>query len=603
MDFTDDTAAAWAADADIVTGAAAGAGADPSALAPSQHERSAVNQEPESPVPPSISVEPLDSHDVISATHLLSDELTVNGSVESSTAADLVAVSTSSPAAVASIDTTLASTHLPPPLAHATGGDSTPSLPFVDAASSQPPSPSIPTQNSAAATDAISSAGDLAVALPADVGAADAVNEAARDDTLAGAATAAPESEHEFEHHSPQAALPADERRDETGPFDDGDDDDFGDFGDFAETPAAGGAPSAPVVSAAAADAAFEDADDVDDDFGDFGAAAPDDTAFAVAAPTTTAAAAAPAMPSVSAVSAVASGTVLPHPDSDPAQEARVRRAVDDLRSWLADSAGVQSAATLDRFAAAIAAALPVPPQPTAAAVALVHQDGDTASGEHTKTAVGGMLANARIKDRLIGPADAFAKEEWYVLWKRLTSEQGYTDNVTSKFRWKRSAVQKWYLRALDLQPRAEEAALTAGPRPAAAAAKDAAIASAASTVAAAGFGSAPAPVAAGDTTVQKASAAETAAVQMDARDARDVRQAEIDAAKTCCDVTEEELARQQLRMQEQANFWLDAREQLLMDAEMHNKMIKSLVQYATIQHHPGGGGGGGGGAAGAHGR
>ncbi|KAJ1544281.1 hypothetical protein HK405_008756, partial [Cladochytrium tenue] len=184
-----------------------------------------------------------------------------------------------------------------------------------------------------------------------------------------------------------------------------------------------------------------------------------------------------------------------------------------------------------------------VPTIETALFDALTHaclvQDGDTASGEHTATAVGGMLANARIKDRLIRPADAFAKEEWYALWKRLTSEQGYTDNVTSKFRWKRSAVQKWYLRALDLQPRAEEAALTAGPRPAAAAAKDAATASAASTVIAAGAGSAPAPVAAGDTTVPKASAAETAAVQMDARDARDVRQAEIDAAKTCCDVTE----------------------------------------------------------------
>jgi hypothetical protein len=43
-------------------------------------------------------------------------------------------------------------------------------------------------------------------------------------------------------------------------------------------------------------------------------------------------------------------------------------------------------------------------------------------------------------------------------------------------------------------------------------------------------------------------------------------------------------LALHQVRMQEQANYWLDAKEQLLMDAEMHNKMIASLVQYATQQ-------------------
>lgn len=37
-------------------------------------------------------------------------------------------------------------------------------------------------------------------------------------------------------------------------------------------------------------------------------------------------------------------------------------------------------------------------------------------------------------------------------------------------------------------------------------------------------------------------------------------------------------------KIQEQAAFWLDAKEQLLMDAEMHNKMIASLVQYAQQQ-------------------
>ena len=39
-----------------------------------------------------------------------------------------------------------------------------------------------------------------------------------------------------------------------------------------------------------------------------------------------------------------------------------------------------------------------------------------------------------------------------------------------------------------------------------------------------------------------------------------------------------------QQKMQEQANDWLDAKERLVMDAEMHNKMIASLVQYAQQQ-------------------
>jgi hypothetical protein len=37
-------------------------------------------------------------------------------------------------------------------------------------------------------------------------------------------------------------------------------------------------------------------------------------------------------------------------------------------------------------------------------------------------------------------------------------------------------------------------------------------------------------------------------------------------------------------RMQEHTSYWMDAKEQLLLDAEMHNKMIASLVQYAQQQ-------------------
>jgi hypothetical protein len=39
-----------------------------------------------------------------------------------------------------------------------------------------------------------------------------------------------------------------------------------------------------------------------------------------------------------------------------------------------------------------------------------------------------------------------------------------------------------------------------------------------------------------------------------------------------------------QQKMYEQSNYWLDAKEQLIMDAETHNKVIASLVQYARDQ-------------------
>ncbi|KAK6092457.1 hypothetical protein MT418_007025 [Batrachochytrium dendrobatidis] len=78
-----------------------------------------------------------------------------------------------------------------------------------------------------------------------------------------------------------------------------------------------------------------------------------------------------------------------------------------------------------------------------------------------------------------------------------------------------------------------------------------------------------------------------------------DPREADLLEAKRLCDITEEEMRHHStgeirdlikslmdhhLKMQEQANHWLDSKEQLVMDAEMHNKMIASLVQYAQQQ-------------------
>ena len=38
------------------------------------------------------------------------------------------------------------------------------------------------------------------------------------------------------------------------------------------------------------------------------------------------------------------------------------------------------------------------------------------------------------------------------------------------------------------------------------------------------------------------------------------------------------------IALQEQVNYWNEAKEQLLVDAEMHNKMIANLVTYAKEQ-------------------
>jgi hypothetical protein len=66
------------------------------------------------------------------------------------------------------------------------------------------------------------------------------------------------------------------------------------------------------------------------------------------------------------------------------------------------------------------------------------------------------------------------------------------------------------------------------------------------------------------------------------------VRRADIDEIKrkTKAELREfiQELQVSLQRIQEQANYWLDAKEQLVMDAEMHNKMIASLVTYAQQQ-------------------
>jgi len=75
-----------------------------------------------------------------------------------------------------------------------------------------------------------------------------------------------------------------------------------------------------------------------------------------------------------------------------------------------------------------------------------------------------------------------------------------------------------------------------------------------------------------------------------------DTRDQDIANAKKLCDITEVDIrskSKEEVKnlikslnsslgkVQTQANYWLDAKEQLVMESEMHNKMIASLVNLA----------------------
>ncbi|KAJ3296312.1 hypothetical protein HDU79_006996 [Rhizoclosmatium sp. JEL0117] len=208
------------------------------------------------------------------------------------------------------------------------------------------------------------------------------------------------------------------------------------------------------------------------------------------------------------------------------------------------------------QFSNALAQSVPLPPLPTP------EFDGSLL------VALDDPLVPA--EKQVFVPNTQFQDKEWYATWKSVAIDQTYSDNVIHNFRWKKSHMRSELLKAMDMNEEALLADITVS--------ADAA-----------------APVASGpaSTDPQATAIAQTAAPANPA----DQKQFDIDEAKKLCLVTEDDirkmstaelttllqsLAAAQVKMQEQSNHWLDAKEQLLMDAEMHNKMISSLVQYAT---------------------
>lgn len=273
---------------------------------------------------------------------------------------------------------------------------------------------------------------------------------------------------------------------------------------------------------------------------------------------------------------------------SDATEEARVAKMLDSIRSEMkssAESSWLQfNTALKNAFPLAAIASIDAGDCAKLGVSSLLQGDQDdsneTSTGDVAASSLSGVAASVRgPKGKLTVPNSKFSEDEWYGLWKRLSSDQSYSENILSKFRWKKALVRKLYLKALDVNISLDEPSQSSSDAQ-------------------------PVATAVGAVEAKKRDAAVQIVVNRAtgeiAGDAKDVRQAEIDEAKLACSMLEDELrqksndelvelikslALHQVKMQEQANYWLDAKEQLLMDAEMHNKMIASLVQYATQQH------------------
>ncbi|KAL2914597.1 hypothetical protein HK105_205948 [Polyrhizophydium stewartii] len=406
----------------------------------------------------------------------------------------------------------------------------------------------------------------------------------------------------DFGEPEPVAAPVADAAKTAAAPAATADgDDDFGSFGDPSPAPAPASAPE----QAAAAEPAIATVadDDDDDDFGDF-----DDFAAAEPVPSATPQATGPTP--AAPVAPAAASVAVPPPSFDsepgnPAEEARIAAFLDaDLAGILGTIQRAWGASDLARHAA-VAASTGVPPNLLAA------------SG----------VANSA-GQQVLAPHPAFATSEWSRQWTRLAADVAAAESAADKFRWRKSLIRKSFLASINVVFGKEETA----PAPAsvdlfpetrsrfASASSASALGSSARPETASPAPRSPMPAARAATQQQApgsklgtgfaapASHASGAVSAVGfskpppgAYDQLDPREADLLEAKRLCDITEEEMRRHSTeeirefvkalmdfhsKMQEQANYWLDSKEQLVMDAEMHNKMIASLVQYAQQQQN-----------------
>ncbi|KAJ3288675.1 hypothetical protein HK104_008031 [Borealophlyctis nickersoniae] len=349
----------------------------------------------------------------------------------------------------------------------------------------------------------------------------------------------------------------------------DSDSDDFDDFSSFA-APAFSQPPPQetdppPTQEAAAADD--------DDDFGDF-----DDFAEAPSAPQPEFA----ASPTLAQPRPLDPIALEPDEPGDPAQETRIEAS---MKTIFVSSFPPPLPALIDDIASSLKRAFPAPAVPHDPAHTMPVK-GLRDESEPRGSELGDGGGNAGV-GKLTVPHGEFADTDWYKLYSRLASDTIYADASSNKFRWRRSYIRKAYLKSLDVSINVDE--LFANQAQATPGVNGITSASPASQAFPAQNGAGPG---------MGAGAGETIRHRV-ADMPQDAREAEVFEAKRLCDITEDEMRRKSpaelsdlirtlhamhQRMQEQANHWLDAKEQLAMDAEMHNKMIASLVQYAQQQ-------------------
>ncbi|KAJ3010251.1 hypothetical protein HKX48_007510 [Thoreauomyces humboldtii] len=334
------------------------------------------------------------------------------------------------------------------------------------------------------------------------------------------------------------------------------DDDDFSDFGDFSTN-----TPSATVVPPA-----IPEAGEADDDFGDF-------EDFAPPPPVTATGLSVPNAPAQR-------NTVPEEPTSvaDPVEEQRIW----EILSSVAGSNNT-NLALLSDVNAKLAKIFPAVARAADTAPATFGQPQPIFEERPLSGSPVGPTGGTD-RPKAIVPNSAFQGTSWYALWNKLASDTIYSDNPSTQFRWRKSHIRRAYLHALDINIILDEAqqqtpVQAQAPR----ASIDYSGSFAPGTPSTSG-----APRLPGD-----GSAADKG------KTPRDSREMELLEAKKLCDVAEEEIRQQTVaqlaalvanltsshqKMQDQANYWLDSKEQLIMDAEMHNKMIASLVQYAQQQ-------------------
>ncbi|KAJ1565266.1 hypothetical protein HK096_003726 [Nowakowskiella sp. JEL0078] len=173
-------------------------------------------------------------------------------------------------------------------------------------------------------------------------------------------------------------------------------------------------------------------------------------------------------------------------------------------------------------------------------------------------------------------PNSVYEDEKWFQLWEALSEEFSTNSEVLvlgSKFRWKKSEIRKLFLDSFDI---VELKSTT--PEPISNTKNNTTISENIKK------------------TPQNPNALSDVVEIVQKGSGNDAPDSLLQTAKALCEISEDDLRKRtagQLQdmikqllqsstsLHQQANNWLDAKEQLLMDAEMHNKMIASLVQYA----------------------